>query len=131
MGFTYSEANMSYANHLRFTVYNEYCRAGLNFYSWIDKRTNKEYRQYTFQTLRSERFTRVYPLWYRVDELTGRKKKQVPNNIGDYIDPVSLAYWIMDDGYYDKSKKTVYLCTECYTSSEIKILCHVLEHRLK
>jgi ubiquinol-cytochrome c reductase cytochrome b subunit len=28
------------------------------------------------------------------------KEKKIPNNIADFLTPVSLAYWIMDDGSF-------------------------------
>jgi hypothetical protein len=42
--------------------------------------------------------------------------------------PLSLAYWIMEDGYYDghgRSNCTL-LCTECYTKAEYQLLIQVL-----
>ena len=42
---------------------------------------------------------------------------------------VSLAYWIMDDGYFDSygRSKTVILCTESFTKEECQILQSLLE----
>jgi LAGLIDADG DNA endonuclease family len=42
---------------------------------------------------------------------------------------VSLAYWIMDDGYFDSygRTQTVLLCTESFTKEECIILQSVLE----
>jgi hypothetical protein len=36
--------------------------------------------------------------------------KIVPSNIASMLTPSGLAYWIMDDGYWDG--KTIKLCTE-------------------
>ena len=42
---------------------------------------------------------------------------------------ISLAYWIMDDGYFDSygRTKTVLLCTESFTKEECIILQSLLE----
>ena len=42
---------------------------------------------------------------------------------------LSLAYWIMDDGYFDSNgrTKTVFLCTESFTKEECIILQSLLE----
>jgi hypothetical protein len=48
-------------------------------------------------------------------------KKVIPKNIGDYLTPRSLAFWIMDDGQQVK-KGGVTLCTDSYNSEEINIL---------
>ena len=37
-------------------------------------------------------FNKLYLLFYKV------KKKVIPSNIGDYLTPLSLAYWICDEG---------------------------------
>lgn len=42
---------------------------------------------------------------------------------------LSLAYWIMDDGYFDSygRAKTIILCTESFTEEECIILQSLLE----
>ena len=42
--------------------------------------------------------------------------------------PISLAYWIMDDGYFDSYGRvqTILLCTESFTKSECVLLQSVL-----
>lgn len=43
---------------------------------------------------------------------------------------VSLAHWIMGDGYWDNTSKTVFLCTESFTEQEIEFLIHLLKKNL-
>jgi len=40
------------------------------------------------------------------------------------LSEISLAYWIMDDGYFDSHGRTkiLLLCTESFTKEECKIL---------
>jgi len=55
--------------------------------------------------------------------LDGSGKKIIPTNtnIADYITPISLAFWIMDDGQ-QVTKGGVTLCTDSYNSEEVNIL---------
>ena len=50
----------------------------------------------------------------------------VPINIFNLLTPLSLAYWIADDGSWNKVSKYVTLCTDSYTLEEILKLIEVL-----
>ena len=50
----------------------------------------------------------------------------MPLNIAGILTPLSLAHWIMGDGYWDKSDKTVNICTDNFTLSEVELLISVL-----
>jgi hypothetical protein len=50
----------------------------------------------------------------------------VPINIFNLLTPLSLAYWIADDGSWNKVSKYVILCTDSYTLEEILKLIEVL-----
>ena len=52
--------------------------------------------------------------------------KIVPLNIGDLLTTIGIAHWIMGDGYWDKSDKTVNICTDNFTLSEVELLISVL-----
>ena len=41
--------------------------------------------------------------------------------------PVSLAYWIMDDGSFSKSKGYLILCTDSYSKENVLYLTSILE----
>jgi len=60
----------------------------------------------------------VYDLWY-VNNI-----KVVPSNIGDYLNPIALAIWIMDDG--SKVGSGLKLCTNSFTYLECLLLVRVL-----
>jgi len=53
-------------------------------------------------------------------------QKVVPQNIGDLLAPLSLAYWICDDGCFCKTRRVVYLSTNSFTWAEVNILSCVL-----
>lgn len=50
-------------------------------------------------------------------------KKVIPRNIGDIlVDPLSLAVWFMDDGYYYKKDKMSYIYLANHTNNEFGFL---------
>lgn len=51
--------------------------------------------------------------------------KILPITIAEMFTPLSLAHWIMDDGYY--ADKTVILCTDNFTFDEAGRLVSLLE----
>jgi ubiquinol-cytochrome c reductase cytochrome b subunit len=50
--------------------------------------------------------------------------KVVPQSIGNYLTPLALAVWIMDDG--SKVSKGLKLCTNSYSYSDCLLLVQVL-----
>jgi hypothetical protein len=46
-------------------------------------------------------------------------KKVIPINIFYLLTPVSLAYWIADDGSWNKVGKYVTLCNDSFTLKEV------------
>ena len=57
-------------------------------------------------------------------------KKIINEKIFNFFSPLSLAIWIMDDGYWLHYSNTVYLCCreaeECFTEAEVNLLIRVL-----
>jgi hypothetical protein len=53
-------------------------------------------------------------------------KKQVPLNIIDYLTPISLAFWISDDGSFHTRDQILILCTDGFTESGVDLLMDVL-----
>ena len=84
--------------------------------------------QYSFSTMSLPVFTALHQLWYQYNDTLGAFVKVVPLNIGEMFSPISLAHWIMEDGYFDGygRAQTVILCTECFTPVECKLLQEVL-----
>ena len=50
----------------------------------------------------------------------------VPLNIGELLTPLSLAYWIADDGSRNKVTRYVVLCTHSFTLAEVNLLADAL-----
>src|SRR5439155_3813529 len=55
--------------------------------------------------------------------------KVVPLNIGDLLTPLGLAYWLCDDGSWNKQCGYVVLCTESFTSAEVTLLANTLNDK--
>lgn len=51
----------------------------------------------------------------------------MPSNIGELLTPLGLAHWLMGDGYWDNSAKTVVICTDNFTLAEVELLITVLK----
>ena len=71
-----------------------------------------------FKTWTYSSFNWIYELWYK------NNIKVVPFNIGDYLTPLALAIWIMDDG--SKSGSSLKLASNSFTFLECSQLVKVL-----
>ena len=67
--------------------------------------------------------------WYKFNKENNKFIKIVPLNIGELITTIGIAHWIMGDGYWDNSSKTVVLCTDNFTLSEVELLIIVLKSK--
>jgi hypothetical protein len=75
-------------------------------------------------------FTALHTLWYRWDSDQRKYIKIIPDCIGEMFSVISLAHWIIEDGYFDNHgrTKTVLLCTESFTKEECVYLQEVLSN---
>jgi ubiquinol-cytochrome c reductase cytochrome b subunit len=71
-----------------------------------------------FSTWTYSNFNWIHELWY----VNG--VKVIPKNIGNYLTPLALAIWIMDDGA--KVNKSLKLCTNSFSYSDCLILTTIL-----
>jgi LAGLIDADG DNA endonuclease family len=60
--------------------------------------------------------------------LSSTNVKVLPLDIEIYLNPITLAYWICDDGQHVKNGG-VTLCTDNYTLSEVELLIKALYNR--
>ena len=116
---TYS---LNYLNYLFLTVYGEYCNSGIYPYPNIKlpQHEGKIIKQYSFTTLSHPLFSELHSLWYKLNDKENKYIKIVPQHIEEMFSPISLAHWIMDDGYFDGygRTKTTFLCTESFNKSD-------------
>nr|YP_009059681.1 LAGLIDADG endonuclease [Parasitella parasitica]AIO05731.1 LAGLIDADG endonuclease [Parasitella parasitica] len=76
---------------------------------------------YRFKTFTYSSFNFIYELFYI------NNKKVVPYNIVDYLSPLALAIWIMDEG--GKISSGLKIATNSYTLQEVKFLCKILNDK--
>jgi hypothetical protein len=86
------------------------------------KTTNKEATQYWFSTRQLPLFTEIHKVWYK--EVEGKYVKILPSNIEELLTPISIAHWIMGDGYW--IGETLKICTDNFTKEEVLILLNIL-----
>jgi len=68
--------------------------------------------------------------WHAIFYKDGRK--QIPKNLQDFLkDPISLAVWYMDDGYYYERDKVSYLYLGRVTREEAEIVSKTLQSNFK
>lgn len=53
--------------------------------------------------------------------------KVIPNNLEEFLTPLSLAIWFSDDG--SKSGKGAKITTNCFTLEELQFLCDILNRK--
>lgn len=109
-----------YINHL-FNLFSTYSNMEApKHHEYLDKRTSKTYTSVVFNTYSLPCFNYYHDLFY----VNGVKR--IPDNIGELLTPIGLAYWAMDDG--TKRSNQFIFCTDSYTLSEVELLILVLKN---
>lgn len=112
--FTFSSKILYYVEYLKFNVLAEICTKSKPTPWPNPKVTGKEPTQYWFSSLQMECFSKLHLTWYH--QINNKNKKKLPDNIENLITNISLAHWIMGDGYYHQ--KTIFLCSDNFTKEE-------------
>jgi hypothetical protein len=90
-----------------------------------DPRTGKVYKSIIFTTYTLPCFNELYNLFY----LSPSRQKIVPDNIEELLTSRSLAYWIADDGSWNKVGKYISLSTDSFKLEEVELLIEVLNKK--
>ncbi len=95
-----------------------------------DKRLNKIETRFNYRltlfTFTS--FTWIYDSFYK--SVNGVNVKKVPYWIAEYITPLGLAHWIMQDGSRQVNQG-ISLATNSFTFEDCKFLSYILEEKYK
>jgi len=86
-------------------------------------KTGKTYSSVYFNTYTLACFKELYVMFYPAGS------KIIPLTIGELITPLSLAYWIADDGCWHKTNQSVTLCTDSFSLAEVELLINVLNEK--
>lgn len=83
-------------------------------------------KSWWFRTIRHPLLTEIFRRFYLQDGFRcGRKI--IPKDIGNDLDPLAFAVWIMDDGSY--SNKKIDISTYAFSLEEVKFLLKVIERK--
>jgi LAGLIDADG DNA endonuclease family len=115
--FRQGSINTSYLLQL-YSLFQEFVSTPLSISEIKKKETGKLRYNISFVTLALPCFNELYESFYC------EGKKIVPSNIADLLTPVSLAYWIMDDGTFTGSG--LRLCTHSFSLEELNLLIKAL-----
>ena len=88
-----------------------------------DDNGSKYLKSWWFRTVRHPKLTKIQKLFYP------KGKKIVPKNINMFLNGLALAWWIMDDGSYNKSK--IDISTYSFSLREIEMLLRVMLGKFK
>jgi len=77
---------------------------------------------YTFSS-----FNWIHEMFYKYDITKQNFIKIIPFNIEEYLTPLAIAIWFMDDG--SKLGKGVKIATNCFTIKELDFLCKILNKK--
>jgi len=120
--FTFSAKNLPYLNYLKFEALASICTKHEPT-PWPNlKKTNIKPTQYWFSSRQLPFLSKIHNLWYT--KINGKKKKILPQNIEKLLTPISIAHWIMGDGYF--TYNTVQICTDNFSLKEVNKLIEVL-----
>jgi hypothetical protein len=89
----------------------------------IENRYNYKLTLFTFSS-----FTWIYDSFYRT--VNGKTFKIVPFYIADFLTPLGLAHWIMQDGSFQKGQG-IFLATNSFTYEDCQILASILTKKYK
>jgi hypothetical protein len=103
--FEQGEMHKEYIFHL-YEIFKAYVGSPPT-YRYIDKAQTR--KAWWFRTYRHEHFAFYYHLFYHTTQ-NGKKIKIVPENIKEFLTPVAVAYWFMDDGTFThkRNAKEIY-----------------------
>ena len=93
--------------------------------NYIERKHPSTQRIYTYWRWQSHS-TPELGFWYRI--FYGEGKKQIPKMLVKFLqDPMALAVWYMDDGFYDQKQRHSLIYLGRVMRAEADIACRVIE----
>jgi ubiquinol-cytochrome c reductase cytochrome b subunit len=89
------------------------------------KQKGKVFYLYRISSYTFTSFNWIHKMFYKL--VDNKYIKIVPLNIEEYLTPLALAIWFMDDG--SRLGNSVKIATNCFTFEEVNLLCKVLESK--
>lgn len=94
------------------------------------KGKGKIYLNYRLKTVSSPIFNQYYEMFYKLNSDSQKYVKIVPTNIIDLVNPIVLAYLIMTDGNFDKSRNRIRIYTNSFKKYEVQNLALAINNKL-
>ena len=91
------------------------------------KKDNKVFYHYRLNSYTFSSFNWLHEMFYSIEVKTNKYIKIVPLNIEDYLTPLALATWFMDDG--SKLGSGVRIATNCFKKQEVELLVRALDSK--
>jgi LAGLIDADG DNA endonuclease family len=125
--FYMSLKNKKLIYHL-YSIFKQYVKTEPKIYNRkLNNLTKGLHKDIGFSTLKYTYFNWVNEEFYV--KLNNKNIKILPKNSYLRLTPVSLAYWIMDDGSFNKAKGYLVLCTDSFSKEEVLHLISILENK--
>lgn len=110
-------------------LFEDYSNSGINTI-YYDKSFFNTSFGYRFKTKSLSIFNSYHDLFYKKDNITWKYHKIVPSNIKSLMNPIVLAYLILTDGNFDKSRNRIRIYTNSYSKLEVERLAKAIELKL-
>jgi hypothetical protein len=121
--FEQGTIHKDYLLHL-YDIFQKFCSACPKTINRLpDKITGKEHSSIRISTYSLPCFNEFHGLFY------SNGTKIIPQNIAELLTPLSLAYWLSDDGSLHKLMRYVVLCTNSFTLAEVNLLADALNSK--
>jgi hypothetical protein len=91
---------------------------------WPNPNKGLPVQQYTIHSQSIPLLTEFHALWYVWSSELTKFVKVLPFNVAELLNPLALALWIQDDGYWNNG---VILCADNFTYQEVLLLGQILE----
>lgn len=88
------------------------------------KKGNNVFYHYRINTYTFTSFNWIHEMFYVKQDLTNKYIKIIPLNIEEFLTPLALAIWFMDDG--SRLGPGVRIATYNFSYKEVEFLCHIL-----
>ena len=82
--FSYTSKSLQHVQYM-YKYFAQFAPNGISTYEYLDKRTNKTYKQYSFRTITSVTFTEIYYAWYE------SHKSRIPKDLK--LTPLTCLIW--------------------------------------
>jgi len=116
--FRQSSINAFYLLH-SYELFQKFVATPPSVITILDTKIGRSRYNLSFSTLALPYFNELYESFYET------KTKKIPSNISDILTPVSLTYWIIDDGSFIGSGLRI--STNSFSSNNLDLLINVLE----